>query len=184
MYSAVKIDHEAVVRLIEDRRKSKGLSIRSTCELAMLHEDTYGNIIRGKSSFTSAAYLLGLAGALDIPLEELARVLLPDVADWRTVFPERVVEIIQPVPDPVPVPVAADPQPSVPMAVAVDLSPLAAHLDASHLRMEEHVQHATRALIDEYKSEIADLRKSRRLLFWALIGCLALCIVLLAVLGL
>lgn len=182
MYSAVKIDHEAVVRLIEDRRKSKGLSIRTVCEHAMIHEDTYGNIVRGKSSFTSAAYLLGLAGALDIPLEELARVLLPDVADWRTVFPERVVEIIQPVPEVLPV--AAPAEPALPVAVAVDLSPLAAHLDTSHLRMEEQVQHATRALIDEYKSEIADLRKSRRLLFWALIGCLALCIVLLAVLGL
>lgn len=169
LYSAVKIDHEAVVALIEARRKEKGLSIRTTCERALILEDTYSNIVRGKSTFSSAAYLFGLSYALDIPLEELARALLPNVEDWSRVFPERVVEIIQPMPEVLPVAAPSEPQPPMPISFTVDMTPLAAHMDTAHEHMMDRVDKAHDAIITEYKDTVADLRKSRRILFWVMI---------------
>ena len=179
MYSAVKIDHDAVVALIEARRKEKGLSIRTTCEMALILEDTYSNIVRGKSTFSSAAYLFGLSHALDIPLDELARALLPNVEDWSHVFSERVVEIIQPVPEVLPVSESAEPQSPMPVTFTADMTPLAAHMDTAHERMMDRVDNAHEAIITGYKDTIADLRKSRRMLFWALISVF---VVILAVL--
>lgn len=167
MLPTPKIDHDAVVHYIEDRRKDLGLSIRAMCERAGVHEDTYGNITRGKSSFMSCTYLLGIAKALEIPFDELARRLMPDVDDWHAVFPDADPAVLSPH--------VADASPAV---HTFDLSPLAAHMDAAHARIEEQLASAHGALNEQYQSTISDLRHSRRLLFWLLIGAIIVIILM------